>query len=88
MSPIQLASLHMQWQPRFVAVTDVADARNLSKYSDEATGVVQRCLSNGIRVNYKVLNCFRATDRLGWCNVFNCTQTLQERESYGVPSIS
>ncbi len=57
-SPIQLASLHMRWQPQFVAVTDVADARNLSKYSDEATGVVQRCLSNGIRVNYKVLNCF------------------------------
>ncbi|CAK9857354.1 unnamed protein product [Sphagnum jensenii] len=53
-SPIQLASLHMQWQPRFVAVTDVADARNLSKYSDEATGVVQRRLSNGIRVNYKI----------------------------------
>ncbi|CAM6021170.1 unnamed protein product [Sphagnum balticum] len=53
-SPNQLASLHMRWQPRFVAVTDVADARNLSKYSDEATGVVQRRLSNGIRVNYKI----------------------------------
>jgi hypothetical protein len=48
----------MQWQPRFVAVTDVADGHNLSKYSDEATGVVQRRLSNGIHVNYKVLNCF------------------------------
>jgi predicted Zn-dependent peptidase len=53
-SPMQLASLHMQWQPRFVAVTDVADAHNWSKYSDEATGVVQRRLSNGIRVNYKI----------------------------------
>jgi hypothetical protein len=54
-SPVQLASLHMRWQPRFVPVTDVAGAKNISKYSDEATGVVQRRLSNGIRVNYKVI---------------------------------
>ncbi|CAK9871880.1 unnamed protein product [Sphagnum jensenii] len=54
LSPVQLASLHMRWQPRFVPVTDVAGAENLSKYSDEATGVVQRRLSNGIRVNYKI----------------------------------
>jgi hypothetical protein len=47
--------LHMRWQPRFVPVTDVAGAENLSKYSDEATGVVQRRLSNGICVNYKVI---------------------------------
>ncbi|CAK9859830.1 unnamed protein product [Sphagnum jensenii] len=53
LSPVQLASLHMRWQPRFVPVTDVAGAENLSKYSDEATGVVQQRLSNGICVNYK-----------------------------------
>lgn len=52
LSPVQLASLHMTKQPRFVPVSDDG---NLSKLMDDSTGVVQRRLSNGIRVNYKVL---------------------------------
>ena len=52
LSSVQLAALHMNRQPRFVQVTD---NDNLTKLMDDSTGVIQRRLSNGIRVNYKVL---------------------------------
>ncbi|KAJ7516395.1 hypothetical protein O6H91_22G056800 [Diphasiastrum complanatum] len=49
-SPIQLANLHMERKPSFVPVTD---GGMLLKVVNDATGVVLRRLSNGIRVNYK-----------------------------------
>jgi hypothetical protein len=52
LSSVQLAALHMNRQPRFVPVTDTD---SLIKLMDDSTGVIQRRLSNGIRVNYKVL---------------------------------
>ena len=39
-------------KPYFVGVTE--SNKNVKEY-DEATGITQRRLSNGIRVNYKVL---------------------------------
>ncbi|KAL3693392.1 hypothetical protein R1sor_007043 [Riccia sorocarpa] len=50
-SSLQLAALRMMRQPSFVSV---AEWGNQAKYFDESTGVLQRRLSNGIRVNYKV----------------------------------
>lgn len=52
LSSVQLAALHMNRQPRFVPVTN---SDSLTKLMDDSTGVIQRRLSNGIRVNYKVL---------------------------------
>lgn len=52
LSSVQLAALHMNRQPRFVQVKDGEDSMKLM---DDSTGVIQRRLSNGIRVNYKVL---------------------------------
>lgn len=52
LSSVQLAALHMNRQPRFVPVTDIESS---IKLMDDSTGVIQRRLSNGIRVNYKVL---------------------------------
>ncbi|KAG0577825.1 hypothetical protein KC19_5G184500 [Ceratodon purpureus] len=51
LSSVQLAALHMNRQPRFVSVTESDD---LTKLMDDSTGVIQRRLSNGIRVNYKM----------------------------------
>ena len=52
LSSVQLAALHTNRQPPFVQVTD---NDSLTKLMDDSTGVIQRRLSNGIRVNYKVL---------------------------------
>ncbi|CAM6089817.1 unnamed protein product [Calypogeia fissa] len=50
-SRLQLAALRLRRQPSFVTVSGQG---NLAKLVDGATGVVQRRLSNGIRVNYKI----------------------------------
>jgi len=51
LSSVQLAALHMNRQPRFIPVTDTESS---IKLMDDSTGVIQRRLSNGIRVNYKM----------------------------------
>ncbi|BBN04418.1 stromal processing peptidase, chloroplastic [Marchantia polymorpha subsp. ruderalis] len=50
-SPFQLAALRMMRQPSFVTV---AERGTQLKHVDDSTGVIQRRLSNGIRVNYKL----------------------------------
>eukprot|EP00249_Psilotum_nudum_P024970 c29336_g1_i1 orf=853-4701(-) len=50
-SPVQLAALKLQCHPTFVRVKEDDIS---TKIVDEATGIVQRRLSNGMRVNYKI----------------------------------
>lgn len=50
----QLEELRLKRCPSFVPVDTNS---NITKFSDNETGIVQRRLSNGIPVNYKVGSC-------------------------------
>lgn len=50
-SSSQLQSLRLQRRPSFVPI---GPEESITKLYDKETGITQRCLSNGIPVNYKV----------------------------------
>ncbi|KAL3617633.1 hypothetical protein CASFOL_037954 [Castilleja foliolosa] len=51
LSSVQLQELRLQIRPSFIPVDQ---EKNLTKIYDEDTGIIQRRLSNGIPVNYKI----------------------------------
>ncbi|OAY51233.1 stromal processing peptidase, chloroplastic [Manihot esculenta] len=50
-SASELEELRLQRRPSF---TSLLSEVNVTKFHDQDTGIIQRCLSNGIAVNYKI----------------------------------